>query len=87
MSYLSYKTIVGAIQGEEGAIEEVLQEYDAYITELATFQIKGMDGHKRTIVSEDAKQELRESWVLSLRHMHLEKAISGVGAKPISVEA
>lgn len=66
MGYLSYETIVGAIQGDEGAIEEVLQEYNAYITELATFQIKGSDGRKRTIVSEDAKQEIRERLILEL---------------------
>ncbi|NLI53851.1 MAG: helix-turn-helix domain-containing protein [Clostridiales bacterium] len=66
MGKLPYETIIAAIQGDKGAIEKVLKEYDAYITELSTFEIIGPDMRKHTIASEDAKQEIQEKLILAL---------------------
>jgi hypothetical protein len=66
MGKLPYKTIIAAIQGDKGAIEEVLKEYDAYITELSTFENIGPDMRTHTFTSEDAKQEIQEKLILAL---------------------
>lgn len=66
MGLLEFEIIEDAIAGDEKALEEVLKEYDAYITELSTFRITDSNGNKRDIVSEDAKQEIREKLILEL---------------------
>lgn len=66
MDKLSYKTIIAAVHGDNGALEEVLEEYDAYISEVSTFEVIGPDKRKYNISSEDAKQEIREKLILAL---------------------
>jgi hypothetical protein len=63
MGYLAFEIIEGALEGDEMAMEAVLNEYEAYITELSTFNITDSYGRIRKIVSEDAKQEIREKLV------------------------
>lgn len=66
MKHFDIKTMLAAIRGEEEAIEDVLQKYDAYITKLATFLFIDSKGQKNVIVSEDAKQEIRERLIAEL---------------------
>lgn len=66
MGFLTFETIEAAIMGKDEAVAEVLKEYDAYITELSTFKVTDSDGHNRVIISEDAKQEIRERLISEL---------------------
>lgn len=66
MGYLAIEIIEGALEGDEKAMEEVLSEYEAYITELSTFSITDSYGRIHKIVSEDAKQEIREKLISEL---------------------
>lgn len=66
LKHFDVKTILAAIHGEKEAVEDVLQKYDAYITELATFQVTDSNGYKHVIVSDDAKQEIRERLISEL---------------------
>ena len=66
MTNLDLETMKAAINGEEEAIEQVLKEYEAYITEIATLRITDSIGQAQGIVSEDMKQEIREKLVLEL---------------------
>ena len=59
-------TIFRAIKGDDEAIEEVILVYENYINKMATFNFKNKEGHTYRIVSEDAKQELKEKLIKAL---------------------
>lgn len=66
MGKVPRNTIFRAVKGDDSAIEEVIQVYDNYINKMATFNFRNKDGHSYRVVSEDAKQELKEKLIKAL---------------------
>lgn len=61
---LTKETISKAVRGDLGAIEEVLQFYDAYITSLATFENESQGGKW---VDPDVKAEMQHKLIDGIR--------------------
>ena len=71
---LDSKTIVAASEGDEAALQQILEHYDYRITAMATEEYTDNHGITRKRINEDTKVTLQSELVMSLMEFSLEKA-------------
>jgi len=63
---LVYETIEAAVLGDEGAVNEVLIEYEPYMLFLSIVVRRDANGKQEKVFSEDAFQTLRQKLIEEL---------------------
>ena len=70
---LSFDTIEAAVSGREDAIQQVIQHYDRYLTNLSTREIPDEDGEPQTVVDYDLKEKLTAKLMEAILRFELHK--------------
>ena len=70
---LSFDTIEAAVSGREDAIQQVIQHYDHYLTNLSTREIPDEDGEPQAVVDYDLKEKLTAKLMEAILRFELHK--------------